>query len=195
MLQCTFFSIACRRTLLFDTPVKDLICFFVGWFVCSHWPLLSLQFIKIFGSSSFVLPQCTHIFDFSCPKNPRDFALKQSLLILLPDCLKGELPQESVANIAFKKSLTKFLIPLPSRTDSGSIILPGFPAHFPALLPGFRSFPKMAKLLSCVLGPRLYRVYRERSPARSRRLRAEPDDGSQTSLDPSWVSPLLLTTP
>ncbi|XP_026541220.1 protein ABHD16A isoform X1 [Notechis scutatus] len=46
----------------------------------------------------------------------------------------------------------------------------------------------MAKLLSCVLGPRLYRVYRERSPTRSRRLRAEPDDGSQSSLDPSWES-------
>ncbi|XP_013924057.1 PREDICTED: abhydrolase domain-containing protein 16A-like [Thamnophis sirtalis] len=46
----------------------------------------------------------------------------------------------------------------------------------------------MAKLLSCVLGPRLYRVYRERSPARTRRLRAEPDDGSQSSLDPSWES-------
>uniref|UniRef100_A0A8C0GGM3 Uncharacterized protein n=1 Tax=Chelonoidis abingdonii TaxID=106734 RepID=A0A8C0GGM3_CHEAB len=44
----------------------------------------------------------------------------------------------------------------------------------------------MAKLLSCVLGPRLYRVYRDRGPARSPRDGDEAAEGAQ---DGSWVSP------
>uniref|UniRef100_A0A8D2LBI6 Phosphatidylserine lipase ABHD16A n=1 Tax=Varanus komodoensis TaxID=61221 RepID=A0A8D2LBI6_VARKO len=46
----------------------------------------------------------------------------------------------------------------------------------------------MAKLLSCILGPRLYRVYREQGPARTRRIRAGGDDTSQAPLEPSWES-------
>ncbi|KAL8213071.1 UNVERIFIED_CONTAM: Protein abhd16a [Gekko kuhli] len=43
----------------------------------------------------------------------------------------------------------------------------------------------MAKLLSCILGPRLYRVYRERG---SRRSRPEAIESSQGALEPSWES-------
>ncbi|XP_003228205.2 phosphatidylserine lipase ABHD16A isoform X1 [Anolis carolinensis] len=46
----------------------------------------------------------------------------------------------------------------------------------------------MAKLLSCILGPRLYRVYRDRDPPRIRRLRDVADDPSQPLLEPSWES-------
>uniref|UniRef100_A0A8D0BRF3 Phosphatidylserine lipase ABHD16A n=1 Tax=Salvator merianae TaxID=96440 RepID=A0A8D0BRF3_SALMN len=49
----------------------------------------------------------------------------------------------------------------------------------------------MAKLLNCILGPRLYRVYRdrERGPVRPRRIRAEAEDASQAPLiEPSWES-------
>ncbi|XP_061475275.1 phosphatidylserine lipase ABHD16A [Rhineura floridana] len=46
----------------------------------------------------------------------------------------------------------------------------------------------MAKLLSCIVGPRLYRVYRERDPVRIRRIRAEAEDTSQGLLEPSWES-------
>uniref|UniRef100_A0A8C3SD19 Abhydrolase domain containing 16A n=1 Tax=Chelydra serpentina TaxID=8475 RepID=A0A8C3SD19_CHESE len=43
----------------------------------------------------------------------------------------------------------------------------------------------MAKLLSCVLGPRLYRVYRDRGPARRSRDGDEAAEGAQ---DGSWAS-------
>uniref|UniRef100_A0A8C3SH82 Phosphatidylserine lipase ABHD16A n=1 Tax=Chelydra serpentina TaxID=8475 RepID=A0A8C3SH82_CHESE len=43
----------------------------------------------------------------------------------------------------------------------------------------------MAKLLSCVLGPRLYRVYRDRGPARRSRDGDEAAEGAQ---DGSWES-------
>uniref|UniRef100_A0A8C3HIV2 Abhydrolase domain containing 16A, phospholipase n=1 Tax=Chrysemys picta bellii TaxID=8478 RepID=A0A8C3HIV2_CHRPI len=43
----------------------------------------------------------------------------------------------------------------------------------------------MAKLLSCVLGPRLYRVYRDRGPARPSRDGDEAAEGAQ---DGSWES-------
>ncbi|KAH1183065.1 hypothetical protein KIL84_004557 [Mauremys mutica] len=43
----------------------------------------------------------------------------------------------------------------------------------------------MAKLLSCVLGPRLYRVYRDREPARPSRDGDEAAEGAQ---DGSWES-------
>nr|XP_056709466.1 phosphatidylserine lipase ABHD16A [Euleptes europaea] len=46
----------------------------------------------------------------------------------------------------------------------------------------------MAKLLSCILGPRLYRVYRDRGSNGSRRPRPEAIESSQGALEPSWES-------
>ncbi|XP_059570316.1 phosphatidylserine lipase ABHD16A isoform X3 [Alligator mississippiensis] len=46
----------------------------------------------------------------------------------------------------------------------------------------------MAKLLSCVLGPRLYRVYRERGPARLPQDGDEAAEGSPASRESSWDS-------
>ncbi|KAJ6652943.1 hypothetical protein lerEdw1_010301 [Lerista edwardsae] len=44
----------------------------------------------------------------------------------------------------------------------------------------------MAKLLSCVLGPRLYRVYREREPGRPHRHRSEAAHTPGVPPEPSW---------
>ncbi|XP_048343240.1 phosphatidylserine lipase ABHD16A-like [Sphaerodactylus townsendi] len=46
----------------------------------------------------------------------------------------------------------------------------------------------MAKLLSCILGPRLYRVYRDRGSNGSRRSRPEAIASSPGALEPSWDS-------
>lgn len=67
-----------------------------------------------------------------------------------------------------------------------------------ALLLGLRPGlvrPKMAKLLSCVLGPRLYRVYRERGPARLPQNGDEAAEGSPASRESSWVSAVFNPPP